>query len=213
MRKLPHEPFSLSVLKLCWWISLSELESNCALWWLLWLGACIPMFKRPFMFVPSTDYGEVDITITVAKGNVCVSSPHLRCGDKTLWWASSCNIGVKHQLVDRRLISMRRPVGLMNLMLSHAHKWHEATLRVQIVNSMGISINKEGKTYAVWQMDNGIYCAITLKEVAAVWIVVLTHELNILCCSTRVTTCGNLPPCGIGDIWNQTGRTPLCMNS
>ena len=95
---------------------------------------------------------------------------------------------------------MRRQVGLMNLMLSHARKWHGATLRVQIVNLTGISINEEGKTYAVQRTDNGIYCAVTLKEVVAVWIAVLAHELDMLRCSTRVTTCGNLPPCGIGDV-------------
>ena len=154
------------------------------------------------IFHVCAQHGEVDITISVAKGKVCVSSPApgMRRQD-ALRWASGCKIGVKCQLVDGRLISTRRQVGLMNLMLSHACKWHGATLRVQIVNLTGI-LKNEGKTYTVRQTDNGIYCAVTLKEVVAVWIVVLAHELDILRCGTRVTTRGNLPPCGIGDVRN-----------
>jgi hypothetical protein len=171
---------------------------------------------RPYVrkaFHVRAQYGEVDITIPVAKGKVSVSSPALGMQRQdALRWASGCKIGVKRQLVDRRLISTRRQVGLMNLMLSHARKWHGATLRVQIVNSTGILINEEGKTYTVRQTDNGIYCAVTLKEVVAAWIAVLAHELNILRCGTRVTTRGNLPPCGIGDVRNRTERTPLCMS-
>jgi hypothetical protein len=67
------------------------------------------------------------------------------------------------------------------------------------------------KTYAVRQTDNGIHCAITLKEVVAVWIVVLAHELDILRCGTWVAARGNLPPSGRGDVRNRAGRTPLCM--
>ena len=57
-------------------------------------------------------------------------------------------------------------------------------------------------TYGVRQTDNGIHCAVTLKEVVAVWIVVLAHELDILRCGIWVTTCCNLPPSGIGDVRN-----------
>jgi hypothetical protein len=96
-------------------------------------------------------------------------------------------------------------------MLSHAGKWHGATLTVQIVSSAGILIDEEGKTYTVRQTDNGVHCAFTLKEVVAVWIVVLAHELDILRCAIWVTTRGNLPPGGTGDIGNRTGMTPLCM--
>ena len=159
---------------------------------------------RPYVrkaFPVRAKYGEVDITIPVAKRKVCMRSPALGMRRQdALRWASGCKIGVKRQLVDRRLISTRRQVGLMNLMLSHARKWHGATLEVQIVNSTGILINEEGKTYTVRQTDNGIYCATALKEVVAVWIVVLAHELDILRCSTRVTTRGNLPPCSIGEV-------------
>jgi hypothetical protein len=35
-------------------------------------------------------------------------------------------------------------------------------------------------TYAFWQTNNGIHCAVTLKEVVTVWIVVLAHQLDIL---------------------------------
>jgi hypothetical protein len=59
---------------------------------------------------------------------------------------------------------------------------------------------KDEKTYAVRQTDNGIYCAVTLKEVIAVWIIVLAHELDILRCGTRVATRTNLPPSGSGDV-------------
>ena len=72
---------------------------------------------------------------------------------------------------------------------------------------------KNEKTYAVRQTDNGIHCAVTLKEVVAVWVVVLAHELDILSRGTRVAISGNLPPSGVGDVRNQTGRTPLCMVS
>jgi hypothetical protein len=89
-------------------------------------------------------YGEVDITTPVAKEKVCVSStaPGMR-RQHALRWVGGCKVGVKHQLVDRGLIGARRQVGLMDLMLSHARKWHRATLRVQIVSSMGILINEE----------------------------------------------------------------------
>jgi len=70
---------------------------------------------------------------------------------------------------------------------------------------------KNEKTYAVRQTDNGIHCAVTLKEVVAVGIVVLAHKLNILRCGTWVATRGNLPPSGSGNVRNRTGRTPLCM--
>jgi hypothetical protein len=36
------------------------------------------------------------------------------------------------------------------------------------------------KTYAFWQTNNGIHCAVTLKEVATIWIVALAHQLDIL---------------------------------
>jgi hypothetical protein len=36
------------------------------------------------------------------------------------------------------------------------------------------------KTYAFWQANKGIHCAVTLKEVVTVWIVVLAHQLDIL---------------------------------
>jgi hypothetical protein len=36
------------------------------------------------------------------------------------------------------------------------------------------------KTYVVWQTNNGIHCAIALKEVVTVWIVVHAHQLDIL---------------------------------
>jgi hypothetical protein len=89
-------------------------------------------------------YGEVDITIPVAKEKVCVSStaPGMR-RQHALRWDSGCKVGVKPQLVDGGLISARRQVGLMNLMLSHARKWHGAALRVQIVSSVGILISEE----------------------------------------------------------------------
>jgi len=35
-------------------------------------------------------------------------------------------------------------------------------------------------TYAFWQTNKGIYCAVTLEEVVTVWIVVLARQLDIL---------------------------------
>jgi hypothetical protein len=75
-------------------------------------------------------YGELNITIPVAKQKVCVSSTASGMRQYALRWASGCKVGVKHQLMDGGLIGARRQVGLMDLMLSHARKWHGATLRV-----------------------------------------------------------------------------------
>jgi len=36
------------------------------------------------------------------------------------------------------------------------------------------------KTYAFWQTNKGIHCAVTLKKVVTVWIVVVAHQLDIL---------------------------------
>jgi len=35
-------------------------------------------------------------------------------------------------------------------------------------------------TYVVWHTNNGIHCAVTLKEVITVWVVVLAYNGNIL---------------------------------
>ena len=70
---------------------------------------------------------------------------------------------------------------------------------------------KNEKTYAVRQTDNGIHCAITLKEMVTVWIIVLALELDILRCGAWVAIRGNVPPSGIGDVRNRSGRTPLCI--
>lgn len=80
-------------------------------------------------------YGEVDITTPVAKEKICTSStaPGMR-RQHALRWASGCKVGVQRQLVDGDLINAGRQIRLMNLMLSHARKWHGATLRVQIVS-------------------------------------------------------------------------------
>jgi hypothetical protein len=102
---------------------------------------------RPYVrnaFHVRAHYGEVDVAAPVAEENVGVSSTASGMRRKHLLrWASGCKVGVKRQLVDGGLISARRQIGLMNLMLSHACKWHGATLRVQIVSSAGILINEE----------------------------------------------------------------------
>jgi hypothetical protein len=51
-------------------------------------------------------------------------------------------------------------------------------------NEFGCQINgrkiENKSTYAFWQANKGIHCAVTLKEVVTVWIVVLAHQLDIL---------------------------------
>jgi hypothetical protein len=50
-------------------------------------------------------------------------------------------------------------------------------------HEFGWNINEEKvdeDTYAVWQTNNGVHCAVTLKEVVTVWIVALAHQLDIL---------------------------------
>jgi hypothetical protein len=79
-----------------------------------------------------------------------------------------------------RAITASNQVGLKDLVLSHAREWHRATLRVQIVSSASERKVKNRKTYAFWQTNNGIHCAVALKEVATVWIVALAHQLDIL---------------------------------
>jgi len=56
-------------------------------------------------------YGEVDITIPVAKKEVCVSStaPGMR-RQHALRWACGRKVGVEPQMVDGGLISARRQV-------------------------------------------------------------------------------------------------------
>ena len=39
---------------------------------------------------------------------------------------------------------------------------------------------KNKKTYVFWETNNGIHCAVTLKELITVWIIVLAHDLDIL---------------------------------
>ena len=89
-------------------------------------------------------YGEVDITIPVANKMICVSStaPEMT-RQHALRWVSSRKVGVEPQLVDRGLISARGQVGVNNLMLGDARKWHWAALRVPIVSSAGGLINEE----------------------------------------------------------------------
>ncbi len=80
----------------------------------------------------------------------------------------------------RRAIIASNQIGLKNLMLSHARKWHRATLIIPTVRSAGRSMNGKSKTYAFWQTNNGIHWAIALEEVITIWIVVLAHELDFL---------------------------------
>lgn len=101
---------------------------------------------RPYVrntFHVRAHYREVDITTPVAEERVGASStaPGMR-RKHVLRWASGCKVGVERQLVDGGLISASRQVGPMNLMLSHARKWHGATLRAQIVSWAGILINE-----------------------------------------------------------------------
>ncbi len=81
---------------------------------------------------------------------------------------------------DLRAITASNRVGLKSLMLSHACKRIRATLTAQIVSSAERKLKTNKKTYTLWQTNNGIHCAVTLKEVVTVWIVVLTHQLDIL---------------------------------
>lgn len=171
---------------------------------------------RPYVrnaFHVRTQYGEVDITTPVSKEKICVSSttPGMRRQHALRWAGSGSKVGVQRQLVDGGLISARRQVGLMDLVLSNARKWHGTTLRVQMVSSQSVKNEKNKQTYAVRQTNNGIHCAVSLKEVVAVWIVVLAHEMDILRCCTRVATRGNLPTSGKSDVRNCTDRSPLCV--
>ena len=70
---------------------------------------------------------------------------------------------------------------------------------------------KTKKTYAFWQTNKGIHCAVTLKKVVTVWIVVLAHQLDILLGACRVAIRHNLPTSGRGNVRNCTDRAPLCM--
>jgi hypothetical protein len=67
-------------------------------------------------------------------------------------------------------------------MLSNARKRIRATLTVQIVSSAERkNKSKQNKnTYTLWQTNNGINCAVTLKEVVTVRIVVQAHQLDML---------------------------------
>ena len=84
---------------------------------------------------------------------------------------------------DLQAIIESKQVGLKNLMLSHACKWIRATLRVKIASLAGMSMNENlitKKTYAFWHTNNGVHCAVSLKELVAACVVVLAHELDNL---------------------------------
>ena len=72
---------------------------------------------------------------------------------------------------------------------------------------------KQKNTYAFWQTDNGIHCAVSLKEVVTVWIVVFAHQLDVLLRGSRVAFRHNLPTGGRGNVRNSTNRAPLCMRN
>ena len=108
-----------------------------------------------------------------------------------------------------RAITTSNQPGLKNPVLSHARKWHWATLRIRIVSSAGRSTKKSKTTYAFWQTNNGIHCAVTLEEVVTVWVVVLAHQLDSLLRARRAAF-RNLPTSGRGNVRNRTDRAPLC---
>ena len=91
-------------------------------------------------FCVRAQYGEVDITTPVTKQNICVGSiaPGIRRQYALRWAGRGCKVGVQRQMVDRGLARTRRQVGLMDLVISHARKWHGATLRVQTVSCKSV---------------------------------------------------------------------------